>query len=106
MHYDISSTDEPTAFDELDAAFQDAGGGAPPAGVQQRHYPLLGGDEVNRDAVGHGDGEQQSARARGMPVHAVQDEPAGLTLAVPLQRGPVDLMTQDDRRERRVEGGA
>src|SRR5437867_4163715 len=105
MHYDISRTDEPVAFDELHAALENAGGGAPPAGVQQRHDPFLRGDQVNRDAIGHADGEQQAASARGMPVHAVEDEPAVLTLAVPLQRGPVDLMAQHDPRERGVDGG-
>src|SRR2546427_10403742 len=105
MHYDISRTDEPVAFDELHAALENAGGGAPPAGVQQRHDPFLRGDQVNRDAIGHADGEQQAASARGMPVRAVEDGPAVLTLAVPLPRGPVALMAQHDPRERGGDGG-
>ena len=84
---------------------QDPARRAPPAGVQQRHDPFLRGDQVNRDAIGHADGEQQAASARGMPVHAVEDEPAVLTLAVPLQRGPVDLMAQHGPWERGVDGG-
>src|SRR3977135_3611016 len=61
MHYDIIRPHKPQPLHELHTALQDACGGSPPAGVEQRDYLLLGCREVHRDAIGDGDREQQAS---------------------------------------------
>src|SRR5213592_421919 len=80
MHYNTRCRRARLLLEELHAALQDATGRAPPPGVQQRHDPLLGDHEIDRNAIGDRDGEQHAATAGGVAVHAVQDEPAVVRL--------------------------
>src|SRR6266699_3659329 len=61
MHYDISRPCQRHPLHELHAALQDASRRSAPAGVQQRHHSLLGRRDVDRDAIGDGDREQEAA---------------------------------------------
>src|SRR5207253_10658733 len=99
MHYDIGGTHECLPLHELDTALQDPSRGAAPPGVQQRDHPLLGRCQVDGDAVGDRDGEQQSGRAGRVAVAAVEDEPAGGGRAVPGDRRTVDLVREHQPRK-------
>src|SRR5438093_720929 len=50
-------------------------------------------------------GEQHAATARGVAVHAVQDKPTVVRLAMPADRTAVHLVAEDDGAERRAECG-
>ena len=83
MHYHVRCGGRCLALEELHPAFQDAAGCAAPPGVQQRHHSLLGNHEINRNAVGDGDGEQHTVAARGVAIHSVHDQPTVARLAMP-----------------------
>src|SRR5207253_2220348 len=60
MHYDVPGPHKRHPLHELHAALQDSPRRPPPSGVEQRHHLLVGCREVDRDAVGDGDGEQKA----------------------------------------------
>src|SRR2546426_1718258 len=67
---------------------------------------LVGCREVDRDAVGDGDGEQKAPGPRRMPVHAVDNQPPVAGRWMPAHRGPVHLVRQDHAGEARADRGA
>src|SRR3989441_9195596 len=92
MHYDTFRPHYPEPLHELHAALQDASRRPPPSGVKQRDHLLLGCREVDRDAIGDGDREQQPACAGGMPVHAVDDQPSVAARGMPQHGRAVHLV--------------
>src|SRR6266480_4878844 len=106
MHYDVTGPHKPHPLHELHAALEDAPRRAPPSGVEQRHHLLVGCREVDRDAVGDGDGEQQAPGSRRMAVRAVDNQPPVAGRWMPTHRGPVHLVRQDHAGEARTDRGA
>src|SRR5947199_10579671 len=106
MHYNVGRWHERLAPHHIDAPLQDPARRAPPAGVQQRHDVFVRHDEIGRNAIGDRDGEEHSAGPRSVPVHAVEDEPAFLPLAVPLHGRSVDLVAEQHGGETGAKGGA
>src|SRR5207249_91220 len=106
MHYNVGRWHERLAPHHIDAPLQDPARRAPPAGVQQRHDVFVRHDEIDRNAIGDRDGEEHSAGPRSVPVHAVEDEPAFLPLAVPLHGRSVDLVAEQHGGETGAKGGA
>ena len=86
----------------LHAARQNAGGRAAPAGVQQREPAVRGCREVDRDAVGHRDGEHEARAVGGVPVDAVELGPAHHAALVPGHPVAVDLGAEHRRPEARL----
>src|SRR5437660_8395685 len=84
MHYNLARFHERLAPDQGHALLQHPASRTPPPRVQQRHHTLLGGDEIDRNAVGDGNREEHAGRPGGVAVHAVEDEPALRRRAVPL----------------------
>jgi hypothetical protein len=60
VHYQIGWIRSNGFTQGLDSLGKDATSDSPPTGVQQSHGLLHGIQEVNRNAVGHGDGEQNA----------------------------------------------
>src|SRR5207253_299038 len=102
MHYDVPGPHKRHPLHELHAALQDSPRRPPPSGVEQRHHLLVGCREVDRDAVGDGDGEQKAPGSRRMPVHAVDDQPPVAGRWMPTHRGPVHLVRQNHAGEART----
>ena len=65
---------------------QDPGRGSSPAGMEQRQDPGLGIDQVDRNAIGHRNREQQPRGTGGVPIEAIEDPPA-----IPARRMPGDV---------------
>src|SRR5205823_10194939 len=100
MHYNHLRQDERLPAYRRHAALQHAARRPPPASVQQRHHALVGSDQVDRDAVGDGHGQEHAGCSRRVTILAVEDQPARLSRTVPLHGGAVDLVAQHDRRKR------
>src|SRR6266581_2002992 len=109
MHYDFHWLRRSLPLQQLDAALQDTGRRAAPPRVQQRDRPPVRYREVNGDAIGDRDDDEQAGRSRSMAVDAVEDQPGvarplrapRAPLAVPGHGGPVHLVRQDERGKRR-----
>src|ERR1041385_460927 len=106
VHYNLSRGDITMGRELLDGARQHADSGAPPPRVQERNDALVRQREIHRDAVGDRDGEQHAGLRGGMPIDAIEDQPALGQLLVPPDRRAGDLMREDDGRKARGEGGA
>src|SRR5256885_4389611 len=72
MHYNIARFDERLAPDQGHPLLQHPASRTPPARVQQRHDALLGGKEIDRDAVGDGHREEHPGRPGRVTVHAIK----------------------------------
>src|SRR6266704_2254153 len=75
MHYDFHWLRRLLPLQQLDAALQDTGRRAAPPRVQQRDRPPVRYREVNGDAIGDRDDDEQAGRSRSMAVDAVEDQP-------------------------------
>src|SRR5438128_11707908 len=73
--------------------------------MQQRHGVLRRRGEVDRYAVGHGQGEEHAGRPRGVAVHAVQHQPPLGERVIPPDRAAVDLVAQHRDGKRWLKGG-
>lgn len=106
MHYDVTRVNTRMVLQELNTASEYATSGAAPAGVEQRNRALFGGNQVNRDAVGHGDEEERTGSGGSVAISPVDDGPPFGQRGVPEHAIAVNLMG-DDRpralRQRRAE---
>ena len=75
MHYNIGRRAPGLPGKRLDAPLQNAAGGAAPAGVEQGDPPARH-DQVDRDAVGDGDGEEDAGRGGDPAVDPFDLDPA------------------------------
>src|ERR1041384_1561194 len=83
MHYDLSRGDISVRRQLLDGARKHATGRATPTCVQERYDALVRQREIHRDAVGDRDGEQHAGLRAGIPIDAIEDQPALGQLLVP-----------------------
>ena len=65
---------------QLDTALQDSRSDSPPAAVQQRNCTGFGCDDGDRDAVGHGDGQENGVRTRRMTVGIGRGQAASMSV--------------------------
>ena len=96
MHYDVTCPGEATRLQEVDGPLQNPAGRAAPPRVDERERAFVGHRQVHGYAVRDGDREQDAGFVRRMSIDPVEDEPTLRERLVPLHRGPVDLMGEDD----------
>jgi hypothetical protein len=102
MHYDVANRDPCVRRECGDAGAEHAARDAAPARVQQGDGALPRRREVDRDAIGDGDGEQEARCTRGVAIHAVEQEPAVGGAFVPVDGRAVHLLTDGDATEPRL----
>jgi hypothetical protein len=95
MHYDISGVDTHMLRKQRNTTRKYSTCGAAPPGVKQRDRSLLGGKQVDRDAVGDGDEEEGTGSARGMPIRPLDERPSLGERAVPEHAVAMYLMGED-----------
>ena len=105
MHYDVGWLGAGGGEQALDPGAQDPAGRAAPSGVQQRH-PAIRHDQVDRNAVGYGYGEEHASGGGHPAVDAVDLDPAAAG-ADGLDGDAMDLVAEDhgiEARQRSAEG--
>src|SRR5579859_6027787 len=75
MYYEFITSDSSSASKRRDAPGENPVGGAPPARVEQTDRAGFRLHEVDRDAVGDRNGEQNTGIGRHMPIESVEHEP-------------------------------
>lgn len=75
MHYNVSDGAASLRLQTLDPARQDLPGSATPPGVEQRHS-LVSNNEIDGNAIGHRDGEQDAWCDRDPAIDSIDLDPA------------------------------